>query len=315
MGTTLWALTLTTAPVVPASAQTLHSTTTDTPDHYPPALPKRDEPFPPALTFRPVSEIPLPGPLPGGPLRLEDGLITLPVAGGVAIVSLGADLTVAVEPAEALPLPNPSDGDQDGWVFSPDLRRRYRSLPEGRILAERQRRRGWRRAWSLRVAGAILAPPLLVGRRLFFGSLSNQVYATRSDNGHRLWAVDVGDRVSRPLTLWQGEIPSLDPHSPHPTPCKLSLVLLVPDGGASLIALDPYDGSRIASFELPSAHERLIPPAMATPDGRVLVATQKYAASAASLMVLRLSPPEPAAAPGSGVAYNEADPPEGADTE
>jgi hypothetical protein len=119
------------------------------------------------------------------------------------------------------------------------------------------------------------------------------VYCLRADNGHRVWAVDVGDRVSRPLGLWRAPAAATPPAEPPPSPPVPTLLLLVAtDGGGSLLALDPYDGARIAVFELPAADGRLATPAVASADGSVLIGREKYAASEADLMVLALVAPE-----------------------
>jgi hypothetical protein len=75
------------------------------------------------------------------------------------------------------------------------------------------------------------------------------------------------------------------------------LVLVATDGGGSLLALDSYDGARIASFELPAAEGRLATPPVASGDGSVLIGREKYAASEADLMVLSLRVPEGPAEP------------------
>ena len=229
-----------------------------TPDSYPPALPDREGPPPPRLIFEEISEISLPGPLSEAPVRGEDGTVRLPVNGGLAIVTLEPQISVRI--SETLPSTTVADGGIDaGWVLSEDGRFRYRTQPSGEVLAQRLRRKGWRKAWRIHVSGSTPAPPLPGGRRLFFGSVDNQVYAVRSDNGHRLWASDVGDRVSRALTLWRGEV---EPENgSHDGPIPVELVLLVPDGGGQIVALDSHDGSRLATLELPSEEDRLVPPA------------------------------------------------------
>jgi len=276
------------------------------PSDYPPALGTREGPAPPALTFRRVSEIPLPGPLLANATRLRDGTLRLPVNGGWAIVTLEPSLAVSItenDPAEFLD----AERHQPAWVVSPDGRFRYTTLPEGMVIAERHRTRGWKRTWRLRVAASTPAPPLLAGQRLLFGALDNQVHAVRSANGHMLWAADVGARVSNPLSLWRQEIET-DAETGEAT--AVELVLLVPDDGASLIALDSFDGNRVATLDLSGDDSRFLPPVLPTADGRIAVAVQGYAASAAALAVFELGlldePP-----PGDGVAYNEPERPGG----
>ena len=195
------------------------------------------------------------------------------------------------------PPPEPDTGDESRpqWVVSDDGRFRFRAEPAGKVIAERNRRKGWRKAWRRRIAGATLAPPLVSGRRVFFGSLDNQVYALRADNGHYLWAKDVGARISRPLTWWQGRVGE--------GPTFVELVLLVPDNGGGILALDPYDGGRLASFDLPVEEDRLLPPALVAGDGKIVVAVQKYDDAEAALLVFELAAPAPA----DDVAYNDPD--------
>jgi len=284
-----------------ATAQSLPSSPQrESPDAYPPALPRREGPPQPELTFRRVDEIPLPGPLRAEPLRLDDGTVRLPVNGGWAIVTLEPEPSVQISTTEP-PAPDRGVENAQDWVVSEDGRFRFRTEPSGKVIAERNRRKGWRKAWRRRVAGATLAPPLVAGRRVYFGSLDNQVYALRADNGHYLWAQDVGARVSRPLTWWQGRIGE--------APAFAAVVLLVPDNGGSILALDPYDGRRLASWELPTEEDRLLPPALAAGNGKIVVAVQRYDAAEAALLVFDLAPPAPA----DEVAYNAPDPSEEGD--
>ena len=144
-----------------------------------------------------------------------------------------------------------------------------------------------------------------------FGSLDDQVYAVRADNGHRLWSVDVGARVSRPLALWRGV---LQPEEEGEPEREYSLLLVVPDNGARLLALDTYDGSHVAVLELPE-YERLVSPALVADEVGVLVARQKYAPTDAALMIYCLGTAERPATDTEAderVAYNETTPsPEG----
>jgi hypothetical protein len=253
--------------IVPVAAQSLPaSPSRETPDAYPPALPPREGPPQPKLIFRQVDEISLPGPLRDEPLRLDDGTARVAVNGGWAIVTLGDEPSVQISttaPAE------PASGDEDApeWVTSADGRFRFRTDPSGKVFAERKRRKGWRKAWKRRIAGATPAPPMVSGRRLYVGSVDNQVYALRADNGHYLWARDVGARVSRPLTWWQGRIG---------------------EGPA---------------MDLPTEEDRLLPPVLAAEAGKIVVAVQKYDDAEAALLVFDLAPP----APEDDVAYNAPD--------
>lgn len=260
--------------------------------NYPAALGRRKGPRPPRLALELSATIALPGRLSGDAVVVSDGVASVPIAGGLAVSVLdaGAEARFASAP------PAPATSPDVAWVVAPDGRRRFRSLPEGTILAEKRCARcrgGWKRSWTLRVAGGTSAPPLLRGRLLFFGSRDDRVYAVRADNGHRLWAVDVGDRVSRPLALWTGRNPA-----PNSGPESLELILVSPDGGGSVLALDPFDGSRIAVFELPADGGRIATPPAAAPDGRIVVGRERYVATESDLLVLSLLPArsEPAAA-------------------
>lgn len=285
--------------LAPGSAAQTYNTIPDraSPNAYPPPLPPREGPAPPRLAFEQLTEVVLPGPLPGDPVSLDDGTIRVPVAGGWARITL--DPEPSVELSSDPPADVPADGQSEGWVVSKDGRFRYRTLPEGRVVAQRRRGKRWRQQWSLRAPNATLAPPLIAGERLLFGSLDDRVYAVRRDNGHRLWAVDLGDRISRPLTLWDAEL-----RVPGKPVVPLRVLLVVPDGGGSLIALDVEDGSRLASLEPPFQDSHLIAPALVAPDGRILAAIQKYTPKDAALGVFRLGVPASAKPPRPEVAYN-----------
>ena len=129
--------------------------------------------------------------------------------------------------------------------------------------------------------------------RLIFGSLDNQVYAVRADNGHRLWAVDVGDRVSRPLALWHASVES------EGQPREVDAVLVAPDDALSVLALDVFDGARLARLpveKLPEGNAIVSAP-LVTEDGRVVVAHQGYAPEEASVVVLKLAAAPAASTP------------------
>ena len=75
------------------------------------------------------------------------------------------------------------------------------------------------------------------------------------------------------------------------------ILLVVPDDGASVIALDAYDGRRVASYQLP-ANQRFLSAALVSPGDQIALARKGYAEDDTALVVLRLAP-EP---------YNEASP-------
>ena len=259
------------------------------PNNYPPALPARRTPGP-VLTFERVGEIALPGPLAGSTAWVADGRVAVPVEGGVATVDPETSATVTTVPGAVIRIPGE-------WVVSPDGKRRYRTTPEGRVEAERRSRsrRGWSRSWHLRAPNSIPAPPILIGPRLCFSGLDDRVTCVRAKNGHRLWTVDLGDRLSRPLSAW----PAVDTEG-----ADRSILLAVPDDGATVTALDAYDGRKIATYELPPQHH-FASPAVVVAGDQIAIARKGYDDREAALVLLRLVPPPPAVAP-KPVSYNGA---------
>lgn len=266
-----------------------------TPNNYPPALPRRKGAPPPRLSFERIAEIPLPG-LPAGDPKWIDGEVHIPLADAIAVTTLDPGSIPRLEPPASPPAAageDRADGTASPWVVSEDGKLRFRASPEGEVLAERRCswcRNGWRTIWKLTVAGATVSPPLVRGPRLFFTTLANQVFAVRSDNGHRLWAADVEDRLSRPPALWNGIIPAPAQAPPGAPGERIDLLLVTPDEGAFIVALDPFDGSRVATHELPASEGRFSTQAIATEDGRVVVARETYEAEAL-LMVLAFELP------------------------
>ena len=251
------------------------------PNNYPPALPARRTPGP-VLTFERIGEIALPGPLSGSTAWVADGRVTVPVEGGVA--------TVAPEPAAPVTTVAGAVTRIPGeWVVSPDGKRRYRTTAEGRVEAERRSRsrRGWSSSWRLRAPNSIPAPPILLGPRLCFSGLDDRVTCVRAKNGHRLWTVDLGDRLSRPLSGW----PAVDHEG-----ADRSILLAVPDDGATVTALDAYDGRKVATYELPPQHH-FASPAVVVPGDRIAIARKGYDDREAALVLLALIPPPPVEAP------------------
>ena len=242
------------------------------------------------LSFTLLEEIPLPGPLGVGGPRLREDRIEIPVAEGWLVAPWPAGpeprLRRTVEP-QSQSEPGPE------YTVGPSGKYRFRLLPGNRILAEKRCpscRNGWRRAWKLRVAGRIPSPPLISGRRVFFGTLDNRVYSVKKRNGHRVWATDVGGRVSGELVLWS--------EASH------AAVLVIPDRGTRIVALDPISGTEVASFSLTETGSKLVGAPLSTPDGKIVAATQKYAPSDASLVVLRLDPVAPSSDEEPQVLYN-----------
>lgn len=268
-----------------------------TPSRYPSALPKRQGPAPPLLAFRIVESLRLPGKLTGESPAFEEGRVRIPLQEGSAVY----------EPtAPSMPLqPRPSSWDAvpaasapagaSRWVDSPDGKRRFRALPDGAITAEKRCRRcasGWKREWTAHLPGVAVSEPLIVGHQLFVGALDTRVHCLRVENGHRVWSVDVGDRVTRPVVRWNGMVPGETPGVELP----VSLLLVVGQGGGTLIGLDPYDGRRIATLELQPSEGRLATAALVGGGGSILVGRETYASPDGDLLVLavdRAPIPEP----------------------
>ena len=261
------------------------------PNNYPPALPPRRGPGP-MLVFERLGEIPLPGPLGARSGFAADGQIVIPVEGGWARVAPETGATPSIVPALDLP-------EADEWIASSNGKRRFRTTQEGLVLAEHRSRGGkrWASSWRIVAPNSILSPPILVGPRLCYAGLDDRVTCVRASNGHRLWAVDLGDRLSRGLSVWPA---SGDGAVEGP------VLLVVPDDGASVIALDAYDGRRIASFDLPATHH-FASPALVVSRDRIAIARKGYEDREAALVLLRLTRPPPAGPP-RPVPYNGGSP-------
>jgi hypothetical protein len=267
------------------------------------------EPFPttvstgpaPRMLFELAAEISLPGPLPGSAPRLVRGEIEIEVSGGVAQSAWDPETVIRLVPADdpasagaGEPGPGQAAGlDETEWSVSPDGRYRATVLPSGHVLAQKKCRRcvkGWQKKWKLRVPGRAIAPPLVTDKRVFYGAMNNRVYGVKRKNGHRVWEADVEGRASRHIVVWPppavgstiGAV-TLDPTR------SIELVMIVPDSGDRLLALDARTGSRVAEFELEEDEGTLVGGALITPDGKVVVARQKYSPADASLMVFDLA--------------------------
>jgi hypothetical protein len=117
--------------------------------------------------------------------------------------------------------------------------------------------------------------------------------------------VDVGERVSNPLASWTGPFPGTSQEGPDPNRPGLELLLVVPDSGKALLALDAYDGRQAAVHSVPESRGRLLGPALVTRGGRVLVARQGYEDTDSSIEILGLVPAEQEPPPAGGGPYNE----------
>ncbi len=268
---------------VPAASQGYGGATLD-PATFPVLKPKRKSPTPPPVSLELVLEVPIPGPLAGTAMEVNGNVVRVPVHGGYVLVDLGASgdpvvTRIAAEPAE--------HGQDDGWILAGKKnRRRFRTEPEGRIVAQKRstiRSNAWKRRWVLKTPGSTPAPPLLVGKSILFGCSDNRVYALKARNGHRLWYQDLGHRILFPLVHWRGRLGPLD----------YDLVLVVPHPGKSIRVLDPFDGSSLARYRLGSGDAQKVEDEVVShpailPDGRIVLAVQKYRSEEAVLQLLQL---------------------------
>jgi hypothetical protein len=298
-----------------AMAQSPPQTSDNGFEDLPPLAQAAVEPVP-NLAFDLEAEIGLPGPLPGPGPRLRDGRIEIDVASGTVVTSgePGAQPVPILE-AETGARIAPEPG---AWVEDEAGRARYRAVPGGYVEAQHRCPRckaGWKRVWRLRVPGNTLSPPVIAGRRLYFGALDNRVYCLRTRNGHTVWAADIGGRPALPLELWR------PPAGPAPVDRRVAtsnrgaVLLAIPDGGTRLLALDAETGRQVASLRLEEGEGKLVSRPLATPDGRIVVARQRYIAEDASLLVYRLTAVSATAAAvrPAGAAGSFSEPPAGSD--
>jgi hypothetical protein len=238
------------------------------------------------LRFRLLGEIALPGPLPGQGPRMNGSMIEVPVAGGIAVTPVEVGAIAEIERRDAGP-----EFDPRPWALSENERRRYRALPDGRVTSEKRCDRcesGWKKRWRLRVPGNTMAPPLLHRKLLFFGALDNLIYCIKARNGHQIWTADVAGRTSRQLVYWTD---ALGDEPEQQFSLASVAVLVVPDSGSELLALDPETGQRVARINLERGQGKLIGVPVVTPDGKIVVAHQKYDETEAALRVYRLDLP------------------------
>jgi hypothetical protein len=235
----------------------------------------------PDLTFRLLRDIQLPGPLPGTGPALAGGEIVIEVAGGIMASGWSAEAAPRmIEP------PAESPAETGIWSVAPDGSFRCGLLLTGKLVGQKRCpgcRRGWNKKWKLRVAGEGLPPPLVTHNRVYYGAFDNRVYCVKRKNGHRLWVTDLPSRISRPLRRWL--------HALTPGAAELELVILIPDNSTSIIALDADTGSRVATYDLPQNGGLLVGSPVVTDDGKIVVASQKYTAAEASLLVFELIEP------------------------
>jgi hypothetical protein len=244
---------------------------------------------PDRLTFAVTAEIALPGPLPSGGPDLDGEFLEIDVAGGIARTSWSAGSTLSVRPADS-----PVSGVEPlifvRWSYDPARLHRSQALPSGLIYTQKRQRSSssrWHKTWKLRVSGNNIAPPLLTDRRVFFGSQNNRVYGLRKRNGHQVWSTDLDQRISRRLVHYQGQLEA-PPESTNDAQ-DLELILVLPDPGSRLIALDAATGMLVAEYNLPRDGGKFVGVPVVTPDAQVVVAKESYNAAEAALIVLKLT--------------------------
>jgi len=239
------------------------------------------------LRFRLIGEIDLPGPLPGPGPRVIGERVEIPVAGGVASIPPEPGAT-----AEIIDREPGTEVDTELWVVSPHGKRRFRTSELGQILAEKRCdscESGWKKRWRHRLPANRSAPPLLHEKRLFVAAMDNIIYCMKAGNGHQLWTSDVGGRTSRRLVVWTGR--GTGWVSSSSSPLFPVVILVVPDSGAELGAINAKTGQRVARLYLERGEGTLVGVPAITADGKILVAHQKYAESEAALRIYELDVP------------------------
>jgi hypothetical protein len=214
--------------------------------------------------------------------------VEIPVAGGVA--SMPVEPEAAVEIIRRDPGP---EFDSEPWTISPNGKRRYRTSEEGQVLSEKRCKKcesGWKKRWRHRLPGNRESPPLLHKKKLFIAAMDNLVYCVKAGNGHQLWTSDIGGRTSRPLVVWTAGNSGWVSSSKSPlTPV---VIFVVPDSGSELRALSADSGNRVARIALQRGEGTLVGVPAITPDGKILVAHQKYAESEAALRIYVMDIPD-----------------------
>jgi hypothetical protein len=280
-----------------AFAQYGPSTSDALPNNYPPPLPERLGPAP-RLKFELDRAIELAGPVAAPEAWADGATLVVPLASGPARVDPRSESAPA--PAEATIPPEDPSG---AWIVNTTGTRRYRATAEGIIEAEKRSRPGrkWKRVWKIVAPNATPAPPILIGPRLCYAGLDDRVTCVKAKNGHRLWTTDLGDRLSRPIARW----PSASAARVAPTTgdrtIEGEILLAVPDNGASMIALDAYDGRRLATYELPPSVRLVSGPIVLGDDG-IAAVQEAFDKRQVAVLVLRLvhneAPPAPIAPSG-----------------
>jgi hypothetical protein len=280
----------------PSTAQYGPPGTEALPNNYPPPLPERQGPAP-KLKFELAHEIALTGPVTSPEPWADGETLLVPLESGAARVDPHAE-TPPETGVTADPPPDPSGG----WIVDAAGTRRYRATVEGIIQAEKRRKNGrkWRHSWKIVAPNATPAPPILLGPRLCYAGLDDRITCVKAGNGHRLWTTDLGDRLSRPIARWPSASPARVAPKTGDRTIEGEILLAVPDNGASMIALDAYDGRRLATYDLP-AEERLVSGPMVFGDDGIAAVREAFDKRQVAVLVLRLVhndvPPAAPAAP------------------
>lgn len=289
---------------LPARAQTVYSESY--PDNYPPPLPKRQGPQPPPIVLEWDGEIRVSGPLRAGPLALRADYVLLPTPDGAIRVELGGE-------NETTRLTGERSGpelDRFRWIVARNGRFRWRTAPEGGLIVEKRRneRAEWKKSWRLSTPAPLSSPPTQVGRRLVYTTSDGRAHAVRLSNGHRLWATDLGERVSAATAVWSGSLSPSDAARGSAGEAYF-LLLVVPDSGTALLAIDVYDGRVLARGSIPGGRGRLVSAPLLLTNGRIAVARQGYALEDAALGFFRVRESQEKTSPDveSAVPYNAED--------
>ena len=262
------------------------------PNNYPPPLPERSGPAP-KLRFELDREIELTGPIARPEAWAENDAVIVPLASGAARVDVKTDA-----PPQSVN-PEPPVHDPEGpWVVNATGTRRYRATAEGIVEAQKRRKEGkrWKRSWKIVAPNATPAPPILMGPRLCYAGLDDRVTCVKASNGHRLWTMDLGDRLSRPIARWPSASAARVASDTGDRTIEGEILLAVPDNGASMIALDAYDGRRLATYDLPPAARLVSGPLVFSDDGIVAV-REAFDKREVAVLVLRLVHNEPPPTP------------------
>ena len=269
--------------ITPAPGQYGPTTGEVLPNNYPPPLPERLGPAP-KLRFELDREIDLEGPVAPTEAWADGDAVVVPLATGAALVSVPDG-----EPARTAEPPTPPANPSGEWIVNATGTRRYRATAEGIIEAEKKRKGGkrWKKSWKIVAPNSTPAPPILMGPRLCYAGLDDRVTCVKAKNGHRLWTTDLGDRLSRPIARWPSASASRVAPKPGDRAIEGEILLAVPDNGASMIALDAYDGRRLATYDLPAAARLVSGPLVFSDDGIVAV-REAFDKRQVAVLVLRL---------------------------